>query len=87
MGTKTTTAYCYRNGVIRFRRRPGRGTLAIATGEVNRLRQVVRALARHSRDNRTLLVPGVPEAANETKACDAVIAFGRWVNSRLEGAR
>jgi hypothetical protein len=84
---KTTTAYCYRNGAIRFRCRPGKGSLTIATGEAKRLRELIGGSARHAYDGKTLLVPGIPEAENDTQACDALIAYSRQIRARLKGER
>ena len=48
------------------------------------LKATVSALARRAGDNTTLLVPGVPEAATDDAAVDAVFVFGKNVRSRLQ---
>jgi len=74
------TAYADRNGVIGFTtRRTPRGMIAFARHrDIAQLRQIVSARCRHSYDGTTLLVPGVPEAADETSAREALAHWRDW---------
>lgn len=73
-------AYCFASGQIEFGdigTAPA-GSIAIATGPKSHLRSVVGALARNSRSSSALLVPGVPEAIDQTAAGDALAAWLSW---------
>ena len=81
-------AFCYANGVIRFGQRCGNGSIEIARSAGNskaiikRFKADIEVTARHAYDGKTLLVPGVPEAANQTEGCDALIAYCKWLRTR-----
>ncbi len=79
------TAYCDRSGTIGFCRATcPDGTLPIASHAHDALlRGAIAAVARHSYDNNTLLVPGLPEASDSEAALDALIAFSARVRERL----
>lgn len=47
------------------------------------LRRIIEPVARHAYDGTTLLVPGVPEADDQSAAMDALIAWRDWVYKRL----
>lgn len=81
-------ALVYRDGSISFsRKRPDMiETLLIATAPKAILHRAVSACARHAYDGKTLLVPGVPEADDETAAVDAVQKFKLQVRRRLDFA-
>ncbi len=81
-----TTAYCGRDGVIRFCQvgENPQGTLPIATAPLADLNHVFAALARHAYGNETYLVPGVPEAADGDAAVDALCVFYLRVKEALE---
>ncbi len=69
-------AYCWRDGVIGFARRLPPGALEILRADGrHRFRLVVSALARRDHDGRSLLVPGVTEAASDLAAVEACRAF------------
>jgi hypothetical protein len=78
------TAFCDRNGVIEFAKgkKIPEGMLPIASGPARFIKQVIGVAARHAYDNKTLLVPGVPEAPTERKAGDALRAFCDWLKQR-----
>ena len=67
-------AHAWRTGLIVFRRK-GRPCPAGALPLPDVHRSVIEARARHAYDNKTLLVPGVPEAANDAAALEAFEAF------------
>lgn len=72
-------AYCYASGEICFGRSLPEGALPIARGPAKALRQRMEVVARHAYDGKTLLVPGVPEAANQIEAVDALLRFREWI--------
>lgn len=75
-------AYCYRSGQIEFGQSLPQGALPLASGKEKLLRQHITATARLGRDNKTLLVPGIPEAANDAEAREALVAHLRWLKKR-----
>ncbi len=83
------TAHCERSGTIGFCRATcPDGTLPIASHARDALlRGAIAAVARHSYDNNTLLVPGLPEAGSSEAALDALIAFSALVRERLAADR
>ena len=71
-----TLAYCYRNGVLGFTDSAcPDGALPVAKGNGKKWRQQVEVLCRLAYDGVRLLVPGVPEAENDTDALNAVYRF------------
>ncbi|EBR4567284.1 host nuclease inhibitor protein [Salmonella enterica] len=70
----TITAYCWASGLIEFGNTLPEGTLPIIVGEEKQVRDVVGVLARHAY-NGDLLVPGIPEAADQNEACEALERF------------
>lgn len=68
-------AYCWRSGKIQVGKRCPENALPLFKGGEKRLRKLVCATSRHSYDGKHYLVPGVPEAATENDAVDAVIAY------------
>lgn len=87
MSAAREVAWAWRTGVIEFGAAEPDGALPIARGPGKKLRAVVEALARHAYDGKTLLVPGIPEAANSNAAVDALLAFQAQVLRRLLPAR
>lgn len=84
-------AYCYRTGHIIFTSgKVPDGALHIGTAPARVLREKVGMLARHSYPTKrggkdsVLLVPGIPEAKNETEAFAAFEQFSKNVADRLE---
>jgi hypothetical protein len=77
-------AYCFQSGHIAFGARVPEGALLIAKAPPKVLRPIIEALARLSRtDNKTMFVPGVPEADNDTKRLNALSEFCRRVTQRI----
>lgn len=72
-------AYCWANGVIGFGRKVPDGALEIARGPSKALRRWIAGVSRLAYDNKTLLVPGVPEAPNQRSACTALLSFLKWL--------
>ena len=75
-------AWCWRTGEIEFGdtlptdKPDGSGAIEIAQGPIYALKGRVSALARHGYKDRTLLVPGIPEAPNDA---DAIKALDDWL--------
>ncbi|MGQ6078545.1 host nuclease inhibitor protein [Serratia sp. IR-2025] len=69
-------AYAWANGLIEFGNAIPDGALPILVGQEEKaVKEVIDVLARHSRINNQLLVPGVPEAYDQHSAMDALIYF------------
>ncbi|WP_332117270.1 hypothetical protein [Azorhizobium caulinodans] len=65
-----------RAGVIRITPTLPAGVLVIADDpSEDLLAETISALARHSYDGKTLLVPGIPEAPSDMAALEALISF------------
>ncbi|ELW8656257.1 host nuclease inhibitor protein [Salmonella enterica] len=79
----TITAYCWASGLIEFGNTLQEGALPIVTGSEKQVREVVGVLARHAY-NGDLLVPGIPEAANQNEACETLVRFSRVIQERLK---
>lgn len=74
---------CRRSGEVFISRYAPKDTLKIMKGDGRRIRWVLIACARHAYDGRTLLVPGVPEAATDLEAMKAVKAFEQFLLKSL----
>ena len=55
----------------------------IREGERQELRDLLEAVSRHAYDGETLLVPGVPEAPDQSAAMDAFLDWLGWVEDCL----
>jgi len=82
-------AFCYRNGQIEFNRHLPQSSILIGKGPEKQLRWAVMMLARQSHPSKpgrkdcVPLVPGVPEAATDKDALDAMIRFRQKVRVRM----
>lgn len=86
--SKTIYAHCYRSGEIVFSVKEDiAGCIALISGPDQLLREKVSVLARLAHDNKTLLVPGLPEAESGKAAIAAVVRFrelvSKAINTRL----
>jgi hypothetical protein len=87
--TNEIVAYAYRGGQIGFAT-PTRndgvpdGTLFIARGDAELVRATVSGLARRAYDNKTLIVPGCPEANDDTQALEFFKRFATRVQNALK---
>lgn len=79
---KPLIAYCYASGQIRFGYSVPAGAIEIARGKASVVRRQIAATSRIAYDNKTLLVPGVPEAVDQETACDALIQHRAWLAER-----
>lgn len=77
-------AYAWANGRIDFGRTMPKDALPIAKGPATPLRKYIEVTARHTRDGKTLLVPGVPESGGGDAAVDALLAYGREIKKRMD---
>jgi hypothetical protein len=78
-------AYCWRNGRIGMGYAVPERAIPIASGRRKHVRSIINAWGRLSRlDNKTLFVPGVPEAGDENRALEAASRFSKAVRERLE---
>lgn len=75
-------AYAWRSGLIEFGTEIPDGAIAIAHGLPGTVRRIVTGCARVAYDNKTLLVPGVPEARSGNAKVKALTAFTRWLARR-----
>ena len=78
-------AFCWASGQIGFGRETPKGALPFAKGRPRVLRPFVDAVARHAYDGKTLLVPGIPEAPNQTDAGEALERFIEWLATHPRG--
>ncbi|HAK6289854.1 TPA: host nuclease inhibitor protein [Salmonella enterica] len=78
----TITAYCWASGLIEFGNTLPEGALPIIVGEEKQVRDVVGVLARLAY-NGDLLVPGIPEAANQNEAREALERFSRMIREQF----
>lgn len=77
-------AFAWASGLIGFAARVPKGALLIAEGPAKPLREIVDVLARHSHQSDQLIVPGVPEAPEDSnERVDALIRFSGYVKDRL----
>lgn len=75
-------AYCWRGGRIAVGTRCPEHALPLFRGSKHHLYKVIRGTARRGLGGISL-VPGVPEAATDNDAVDAVIAYRDWVLDKL----
>lgn len=66
---------CWKNGEVTVSRRVPKGAMRVVTGHGKRLRRVLSVHAHCAEDGRTLLIPGLREAATDLAAIEAVRAF------------
>ncbi|KAF0810415.1 hypothetical protein A167_00695 [Alcanivorax sp. S71-1-4] len=75
-------AYCWRSGRIEIGDRVPEGANHIASGQEDMVRQQIQGTARLAYDNKTFLVPGVPEASTEDEAITALCRYVQWLGQR-----
>lgn len=75
-------AYCWANGRIEFGKKVPDGAIEIARGSAHTVRTEIDVTARHGYEAGVLLVPGVPEAADQQRAGDALELFLLWLKQR-----
>ncbi len=75
-------AYCWQSGLIEFGDCVPQGAVKLIEGKRDEVKDKVTVRARHSRDSKDLLVPGVPEADDEFAAIRAVEHFKQFLTAR-----
>lgn len=80
-------AYCYRSGQVMIGDRVPKGAMELCRARSPRLREAVEVVARHAYDGKTLLVPGIPEAEDDTQALRAADHFREQLLKRLASRR
>ena len=75
-------AFAWASGLIGFASECPDGALPIMTGDEATVRDAVDVLARHSRTNTDLFVPGVPEAQSQSEGMRALCRFTSETNKR-----
>jgi len=83
------TAYCFRGGVIDIASHkdtvPDGAIPFVSTRKSTaKLLAAIEVRARHAYDGKTLLVPGIPEAANDA---DALAALEKWSDWAFPGGK
>lgn len=83
--TKVWRAYCFASGQIGFTdETPPNGALIFAThSDEKTLRDTTTGLARLAYDNKTWLVPGCPEARDQSEALSAMERFAGRIELAL----
>ena len=72
-------AYCSASGHIAFGPEVPPEALPLAEGPRKPLMDFISSVARHSRTNDVLFVPGIPETqGDQDAALDALLAFTKW---------
>jgi hypothetical protein len=80
-------ALCYPSGEIVFASTYNAARdpcLPVAHGDERKLKRRIDAVARHAYDGVTLLVPGIPEAENQSDGVDALLRFQAWIKPFFE---
>lgn len=84
MKEKTLTAFVWRSGLLQVAREAPEGSLKLATAPDTVMTDAISGTARLAHDGQTWLVPGVPEAGDDSDAAlDAVLDFQKQLNKRL----
>ena len=85
-------AYCYANGCIHLGEKVPSGALLIASGPKIALKNTIDVLARWSYPSKPgandsyPLVPGIPEAPNQSVAIEALYKFSNQIREHLKSA-
>ena len=82
-----TGVFGYRSGQIALGRKCPRGALELIRGDVKTVTAIVKGVARLAYDNKTWLVPGIPEADSDEDAFAALLAFKAQLSVRLSRFR
>lgn len=80
--TAIAHAYCWASGDIHVGKRVPRGALPLnLRGPEEKVRAFVTRVARHGYNGVTMLVPGIPEARNQSVAVKALERFCDCIHS------
>lgn len=73
-------AFCYASGHIAFGPEVPPEALPVAEGPREALMDFISGVARHSRVNDDLFIPGIPETHGDQEAAlDALLRFTKWI--------
>ena len=79
-------AYADASGIIGFAKHGEpipEEMLCFASGPKKKLLDAIKGCARLSKNNETWLVPGIPEAADQTEGIEILIEFEKAIKERL----
>lgn len=74
-------AYCYPSGLVELGRTTPEGAIEIAQGPSKPMRELMERSLRHGHHD-NLLLPGMPEAANEKDKLEALEQYLEWMANR-----
>lgn len=77
----------WRSGKAEVRAKVRKGAVSVITGRKTELVELLAVHGRHAYDGVTFLVPGVPEAANEREALQALRRWQDTLGRSLRGRR
>ncbi len=80
-------AYCWQGGEIGIGHRTPAGALPIIGGPKRRLEKILHRTARLAYDNKTWLVPGIPEADNSDAKLDALFKYKKRAEELMDVVR
>lgn len=80
-------AFCWRTGEIEIGVKVPEGAIPLAWGPEELLAAAVKRTSRLAADNKTPLVPGVPEASTSDAALDALAAYAKRLVEEMGGER
>lgn len=83
----TYYANVWATGRLTIGRETPEGAIWIAKGPEKALRKHFKVVCRHGYKRSVLLVPGVPEAANQDEGIKALQAFVRWASGTIDARR
>lgn len=78
----TIHAFCWASGEIEYGTEVPKGAIRIATGPESSVRHLIYATARLAYDNKTMLVPGIPEAQDQKAKVAALSSWLTWLKRR-----
>lgn len=85
--TQTTLAYCFASGQIGFGPRCPAGALPVVRGPEKAVLEFIEGVARHAYDGKTLLIPGIPEAQDQSEGLAKLNAARLSIDAAIAAAR
>lgn len=83
MNIQKLKAFCFRSGLLQVALEVPKGALELASAPDEVLTDAIVGSARLDYTNEQWLVPGVPEAADDDAALDAVFAYRDHLNKSI----
>ena len=81
--SKTVFAVVWASGLIELKGSVPKGACVLCKGPEKSVRKFVDVTSRHAHKQGVRLVPGVPEAKDQSAAMDALLQHREWLSSRL----